>query len=415
MTRWVGFAVLACVATAACAGIAPAEAARAPVHAPAPPAAQRDSARRAGAAVAQFGFDLFARIRHTPGNACLSPLSVELALAIAREGAAGSTAEQMSTTLHLDSGASAGFAALRRQLSPRDSAYDLTIANALWADGAARLQPRYVERVEAPYDAHLERVDFADPPRACDAINSWVSAKTRGLIPSLISPAAISAATRLVITDAVYFKGRWEHAFDEASTSREEFVSKPGTAKAVSFMHATRSYRYAEDARAQVLDLPYAGGGLEMLVILPRTSPSREAVERGLSLEAVNRWLAAMRERTVELHLPRFRLDAEYALEQELPAMGMSDAFDPRQADFSGVDGRRDLFIGTVRHRTFVRVEETGTTAAAATGAMMPTALIRPVPQPPVVFRADHPFLFVIRDSRSGVVLFLGRVVQPEG
>jgi serpin B len=148
-----------------------------------------------------------------------------------------------------------------------------------------------------------------------------------------------------------------------------------------------------------------------MLVILPKTAAGREEVERDMSPAHLDRWIARMQERSIEIHLPRFRVEADCALERELPAMGMPDAFDPGRADFSGMDGRRDLFIGAVRHRAFIEVEETGTTAAAATGVMMPTALIRPAP---IVFRADHPFLFLIRDARSGVVLFLGRYAQPE-
>ena len=368
------------------------------------------SSTRAGEAIARFGFELFARVAPSPGNACVSPLSVAMALAMAREGASGTTAQQMSATLHLGPEPSAEFSDLRRQLAPRDSAYELDIANALWVGAATPLESAYRSKVEKSYGARLQPLDFSQPGAASDTINAWVAKATRGRIPGLVTPGALSPATRLVITNATYFAGRWEHAFEKAATRDEDFHSPKATIQAP-FMQATRSYGYADDARVQLLELPYAGDRLQMLLILPRSAADLEPVERDFTLPKLNRWLAAMKERSVEVHLPRFRFDADCALERELPALGMLDAFDPARADFSGIDGRRDLFIGAVIHRTFVAVDEQGTTAAAATGVIMPTAIIRPMP---VVFRADHPFLFVIRDPRTGVVLFLGRLEQPE-
>jgi len=410
MRWWLGLAMAASIAAQTLAGSA-AQAPRA-----AGPGPTEASAQHSAGAITRFGFDLFARIRQTPGNACLSPLSVAEALAIAHAGAAGATAGQMAATLHLGSDAPAGFAALRHALAPRDSVYELTIANGLWLDASAEFDPQYLEQARRSYDAQLARVAFSDPPRACDTINAWVAAATRGHIPEIVSPGAVTPATRLVITNAVYFRGRWEHPFDRAGTSDEDFVSRPGTTRAVPFMHLTRSWRYTENDRVQVLELPYQGDRLRMLVILPRTVAGREDVERGLNVERVSQWVGALQERSVEVHLPRFRVESDYALEHDLSAMGMPDAFDPRRADFSGMDDRHDLFVGAVLLRTFVDVEDTGTTAAAATaGVMEVSALIRPSAPPPVVFRADHPFLFLIRDADTGVVLFLGRCEQPKG
>jgi serpin B len=370
------------------------------------------SAKQTATSITRFGFDLFARIRKAPGNACVSPLSIAMALGVAHAGAGGATAGQMSATLHLGPDAATGFPALRHALTSSDTAYTLTIANALWVGGTT-IEPKFLARARSAFGAEVTPTDFASPGQASDRINAWVAAATRGRITGIISPGAITPTTRLVITNAVYFRGRWEQAFDPAMTSDEDFASRPGTTRANPFMHLTRPCRYAEDDRLQVLELPYAHSELRMVLILPKTESGRDAIERALNPQQLNHWVAAMHERPVEIHLPRFRIETDAALEQELPAMGMADAFDPGRADFSGIDGRHDLFIGAVRHRTFVEVEETGTTAAAATGVIMPTALIRPA-TPPVVFRADHPFLFLIRDAHTGVVLFLGRVEQPE-
>ncbi len=367
----------------------------------------------AATAAARFGFELFARLRQAPGNAFFSPLSIEMALAMATDGAAGETARQMRAALHLPAGAPPDFGALSRQLSPADTAYELVIANALWGDRGASFRPQYLDRLKRGYGAELNQVDFADPRRASAAINGWVRLRTRDRIQDLIPPEMIGPRAKLILTNAVYFKGRWAEAFDEAKTGEQDFTPIRGPGLRTPFMQITHRYRYAENARAQVLELPYAGGGLSMLVVLPRRSADLEAVEKELTFDGVKGWLARLGSRLVEVHLPRFRLETQYALEETLPGMGMADAFDAGRADFSGMDGRRDLFISLVTHKAFVEVNERGTTAAAATGVMAPTALIRPAAEVPVVFRADHPFVFVIRDSRSGAVMFVGRLARP--
>lgn len=371
------------------------------------------SARLAAAAGARFGFELFARLRRAPGNVFFSPLSIEMALAMASDGAADETARQMRATLHLPPDAPLDFAALSRELSPVDTAYDLVIANALWGHLGTSFRPAYLDRLKSGYGAEITPVDFTDPPRASATINGWIRKQTRGLIQDMIPPETIRPQTGLILTDAVYFKGRWADPFDEAMTSEQDFTTSEGPKVRTPFMQRSRGYRYAENESAQVLELPYAGGGLSMLVILPRRRADLDRVEKDLSFDDVKRWLARLSSRLVEVHLPRFRLETRYALEETLPGMGMADAFDSNRADFSRMDGRRGLFIGLVAHKAFVEVNEKGTTAAAATGVMMPTALIRPASEAPVVFRADHPFLFLIRDSRTGGVLFMGRLARP--
>jgi serpin B len=381
--------------------------------APAAPHAETSSAMPAAVAAARFGFDLFAHLRQARGNVFFSPLSIEMALAMASEGASGETARQMRSTLHLPVGTPLDFAALRRQLSPVDSTYDLAIANAIWGDRRTNFSREYVERLKHGYGAELNQVDFADPARASATINAWVSTRTHDRIRELITAGAIRPQTRLVLANAIYFKSRWADAFDESMTREDDFTPLHAPKERVPFMQLSRKVRYAENRLTQMLELPYAGTGLSMLVILPRRAADMDAVEKELSFDGVKGWLASLHSRPVEVHLPRFSLEEHYALDEVLPAMGMSDAFDSRRADFSGMDGGRDLSIGLVAHKAFIEVNEKGTTAAAATGVMMPTSLIRPDSEVPVVFRADHPFLFLIRDSRSGAVAFMGRFSQP--
>jgi len=352
---------------------------------------EQSSASPAATAAARFGFDLFAHLRMSSDNVFFSPLSVELALAMAGEGAAGETARQMRATLHLSGGPAPDFAALNQQMSPADSAYELIIANALWGDRGTTFEPHYLERVKSGYRAELNQVDFSDPARSSATINSWVSQKTRDLIRELISPQAI----------------------EDSMTRDEDFTPLQGPKLRTPMMLIFHKYRYAESPLAQMLELPYAGSGLSMLVILPRQPAGLDTIEKELTFDGVVAWLARLGPRLVEVHLPRFRLETQYGLEETLAKMGMSDALNAGRADFSGMDGRRDLYIGLVAHKAFVEVNEKGTTAAAATGVMVTSARIRPASEAPVVFRADHPFVFLIRDSRTGAVLFVGRLARP--
>jgi serine protease inhibitor len=392
------------------------EGATAPANPGRAPAMKTDEAsieRSAAAASARFGFELFAHLRREPGNVFFSPLSIEMALAMASEGAAGETARQMRAILHLPDGAALDFAPLSRQLSPADSAYDLVIANALWGDRQTNFKHQYLDKLRHQFDAELKQVDFADPTQTSTTINRWVSEVTRNRIKDLIATWAITPQTRLILTDAVYFKGRWKQAFDERLTSDQDFTPLQGPKVSVPFMEKTRKYRYAESALAQVLELSYAGGGLSMLVILPRRPADLDTVESELTLDGLNHWLTLLNSRPVEVHLPRFRLETSCSLDQTLASIGMPDAFDSHRADFSGMDGTRELFIGRVAHKAFVEADEKGTTAAAATGMIMPTATIRRDSEVPVVFRADHPFVFLIRDAHTGAILFMGRMARP--
>jgi serpin B len=287
---------------------------------------------------------------------------------------------------------------------------ELSVANALWGHQQEPFRPEFVTRLERHFGAGMRRVDFGRPADAAGAINGWVDKETRGRIPTLIDPAAIDARTRLILTNAVYFKGAWLDEFVVHQTRPEKFTLAGGGEVQAPMMTRTGDYRYFGDASLQALELPYAGEGLAMLVILPRKPNGLPALEKSLTAAALTEWTSKLQSRSVDVHLPRFQMKTEYTLGRALAAMGMADAFDAQRADFSPMNGKRNLFIGLVVHKAFVDVNEKGTEASAATGIGMVTSSM---PMSPEVFRADHPFLFMIRDRQTGAILFMGRVADP--
>ena len=324
----------------------------------------------------------------------------------------------MARTLHLPGdprSVDEGFAALGQLLgggkAPRP--YQLNAANALWGQQGLGYLPEFLHRAESGFGAGLRPVDFReDPGAARRTINAWVEAQTRDKIKDLLGPADVTAGTDLILTNAVYFKGTWAVPFPKSSTRDDPFH---GGARPISAptMHLTDQYGYFESADLQALRLPYLGNDLGMVVLLPRRRDGLAEIEATLTAGVVEGWIAGLARRRVEVALPRFRVEAGIGLGGILAGMGMPTAFGPR-ADFGGITADRPLQLSGVIHKAFVDVNEEGTEAAAATAVMMKSQSIR-APVPPVVFRADHPFLFLIRDDRSGSILFLGRVEAPQG
>ena len=234
---------------------------------------------------------------------------------------------------------------------------------------------------------------------------------TGGKINDLIKPGHIDSQTVLILTNAIYFKALWTSPFAEKLTRPDDFHSGATEKVRVDMMHQTGRFRFAEDAAAQALELPYQGGNLSMVVLLPRTADGLRQLESGLSLASLDRWLGSLAQRRVDVSLPRFKLTAESDLKDALSSLGMPAAFAPDKADFSGMTSARRFVISAVVQKAFVEVDEKGTEAAAATGVVMARASL--VQAPPPIFRADHPFLFLIRDNKNGSILFIGRLVRP--
>jgi len=366
----------------------------------------------------RFAIDLYARLREHPGNLFVSPNSISTALAMTYAGARAETAEQMAKTLHFSlpqDQLPPAFAALIKSLETSDSTrgYRLNVANRLWGQRGYHYLPDFLTITRDQYGAGLAEVDFADSERSRQMINSWVSEHTQGKIENLIPTGVLNALTRLVLTNAIYFKGDWSAPFTKAATQDAPFFVKAEEKTPVPLMQRKGSYRFWSGDGLKVVDLPYAKGDLSMIVILPDAIDGLPALEAKLSEQNMATWLTGLKSQTVLVHLPRFKMSSQFSLGDVLKKMGMPLAFDRNHADFSGISSPNELFIAAVIHKAFVDVNEEGTEAAAATGVVVAMRAAR-VPSQPAVFRADHPFLFLIRDNRSESILFMGRVNNPK-
>jgi serpin B len=361
-----------------------------------------------------LGLDLYKRVAQSGDNVFLSPHSISVALAMTYEGARGETAGQMSEALHFGVPAAQlrpGLQALSQALRPaQDAGYALHVANALWGMQGHEFQPGFLEVLRTSYDAPLQQVNFAESEAARKTINDWVAEATRGKIKELIPSGVLDALTRLVLTNAIYFKGDWASKFKPEGTKPLPFKVLQGKPVKTPLMHQTAEFGYAETEDAQVLSLPYKGEALSMIVVLPRKVDGLPAIEAKLDAAALEEWTKNLGEQKVSVYLPKFKIESMFSLSSELKALGMKDAFEADRADFSGMDGTRELFIKEVIHKSFVEVNEEGTEAAAATGVVVG---VRSLPAPPPEFRADHPFLFFIRHDATGAILFMGRLAKP--
>ncbi|MEO6952672.1 MAG: serpin family protein [Polyangia bacterium] len=381
-----------------------------------------------------FATNLYATLAKRPGNLFFSPASVRLALSMTYAGARGETAAQMKKTLELPAGSAAheAFAAqlgrwntlanpvddnAQRAADPSMQKYYedelarrsivLSVVNRLWLQRGKHLVADYTQLVRRDYHAGVEQLDFAasEPSRAI--INKWVSDATHGKIKTLISPGVLDADTKLVLTNAIYFKASWTSQFQAAHTKQGPFTTSDRPVQ-VPLMQQVGHFSIADLPTAQVLELPYGDGDLVMDVVLPKKSLAD--VEPHLA--SLPSWLGALKPARVDVTLPRWKTTSALELGGPLQGLGMKDAFHYPAADFSGIDGSRDLYISAVVHQAVVEVDEQGTEAAAATAVAM-RAGGRPPSDEPVVFRADHPFVYVIRDAKTNAVLFMGRLSNP--
>ena len=367
----------------------------------------------------RFAFDLYRLLANEPAHAgdnlFFSPYSISSALAITNEGARGTTADEIGAVLHLPQNNTLrreGFAAIDAALNRGSDNYTLRTANALWAEKTYPFLPAYVDVAARWYGANVTNLDFInDSEGSRETINRWVEEQTEDKIRDLLPPGSIDPLTRLVITNAIYFKGTWVEEFDANETREEEFRVGPGKTVTVPMMQRAGGdavYPYAETETLQVLEMPYAhesGNGLAMFVLLPK-GDSLTAAEETLDAERLTDLRESLVSQNVRVFFPKFTLDVGYNLPPVLAAMGMPTAFTD-DADLSGMDGTEDLFITGVFHKAFVDVNEEGTEAAAATGVIAGGGVTP-------VFRADHPFVFLIVEKDSGAILIMGRVVNPE-
>jgi serpin B len=378
-----------------------------------------------------FALQLYQRLQESEGNLFFSPYSVSTALAMTYAGARGQTQEQMARVLCFPTSAqvlqelgAAGqplapeqfaqaFGRIVKDLNARggQNKYELRVANALWGQKGYEFLPQFIELVEKQYEGKLQTVDFvAATEQARRTINAWVEKQTNDKIKDLISPGLLDALTRLVLTNAIYFKGNWARQFEKKETQDAPFTLPDGSTVQVPMMNQQAEFGYAQIESLQVLEMPYVGEELSMVVLLPKEQAGISTLEKSLTGENLTKWLDAIRKREVIVSMPKFKMTSKFGLNDVLRSMGMIDAFSD-SADFTGMTRRRDLFISAVIHQAYVDVNEEGTEAAAATGVTMRVLSVGPNQTP--IFRADHPFLFLIRDKASGSILFLGRMMDP--
>lgn len=364
-----------------------------------------------------FSLDLYRQLRHEPGNLFFSPASISTAFGMAYAGANGTTASEMATALHFTlppDKLHPAMGALLAGLNAPHTSYELHIADALWAQQGEHFLSQFLSVTNTNYAAGLHTVDFMHAHDvARSTINHWVEEQTADKIKDLLSANAVPPSTRLVLTNAIYFKGNWQAQFDKAATQDEDFHLSSSASVKTPLMHRTGDYNFFDGGSFKALDIPYKDGELSMIVLLPNDVGGLDTLEQSLTPANLRDWSGKFQYvRKVILTLPRFTMTRTFELSDALAALGMKQAFEPGLADFSGMTGTRDLWIGTAVHKAFIDVNEEGTEAAAATGIGMRAMVARREPEP-TVFRADHPFLFFIRENRSGSILFMGRVTDP--
>jgi len=381
-----------------------------------PARSDEDSIRELVEGNQAFACDIYKILSSGDGNVFFSPHSISTALAMTYAGARELTESQMSDTLHFPFGQEVlhpVFGELETALMSVQISGELEMltANSLWPDATYQFLPLFIETVRTHYRSDVFPLDFRESEQARVRINTWVEEKTNDKIQDLIPPGALDAMTRLVLVNAIYFKGSWLNEFEKNRTSEQPFHKANGESVTVKLMSGKKPAKLAEFPDLQVLELPYRGSNLVMLIALPAKTDGLPAVEASLTPGQLSLWSDALRSQEVRVFLPVFSMTQQFELNRVLQSMGMVDAFDPAKADFSGMDGGQGtLFISDVIHKAFVDVNEEGTEAAAATAVIM-RATSMPPPAP--VFRADRPFLFLIKDNHTGSILFAGRYADP--
>ncbi len=372
----------------------------------------------------KFAFELYAKLSSGEGNLFFSPYSISTALTLAYCGARGETETEMAAALHLPTSGKEAIGQIRfhsvfgkiiQDLNSRGEkgGYQLNVANALWGQKGYGFLEEYLELIETNYGGKLNEVDFVRAAEtARKTINRWVEQKTNKKITNLIPKGVLDSMTRLVLTNAIYFKGNWARQFKKDKTKDALFTLADGEKVDASMMNQTAEFGYLDSGSFQGLELPYVDDELSMIILLPKEIDGLDEFEKTLTVENLSKWLSKLRKRKVVVSVPKFKMTSQFSLASMLKSMGMTDAFSSN-ANFSEINGRRDLFISAVIHKAYIDVNEEGTEAAAATAVTMKLTSIGPARIP--VFRADHPFLFLIRDNHSGSILFIGRVMNPNG
>ena len=371
----------------------------------------------------QFALDLYSRYASEKGtneNLFFSPFSISSALAMVYEGAKGQTAQEIGNVFHFPTDIAqtrSGYQSAFASINSGSDLYTLRVANALWAQKNYKLLDTYTSAIKTYYGGSITDVDFVNAPSAAvSTINQWVNTQTAGKIPTILSVNDVNETTKLVLTNAIYFKGSWSVPFEKAATQNKDFTTGSNGHIQVPIMEQTENFDYADTPDAQLLKLGYKGNNVSMFVLLPKGN-NLSAFEKTLSSEKIAGWENTTKFSLVDVSLPKFKIETMEHMPSDLEAMGMPTAFSPKDADFSGIatitNPSENLYISDVIHKAFINTDENGTEAAAATAVVMATAAAVMAPPPkPIVFNANHPFMFFIQENQTGNILFVGRVEQ---
>jgi serpin B len=369
----------------------------------------------------EFAFDIYSRYKSNDGNIFFSPYSIFSAIAMTYEGARGKAAEEIKAVFHFPEEVSVlrqSSLEIYRQINKKDKKYKLSTANALWAQKDYKFLDDYFNLISRYYGGKATNLDFNQAEKSCLTINRWVEEETNNKIRDLILPNMINEYTRLVLTNAIYFKGYWLEQFDKKVTKEEDFKVSLDDRIKVQMMFLAGRFNYAETDKLQILELPYEGEELSMMIILPK-GDDLETVEESLNPDEFTGLKNLIRRQEVDVFLPKFNFKTKYFMAEDLGNMGMPTAFTPGidsglgKADFSGMTGNKELNISQMIHQAFVEVNEEGSEAAAATAVLTGatgSAYHMPLRK---IFRADHPFIFIIQEKGTGIILFIGRVSKP--
>ncbi|MBA7640363.1 hypothetical protein ES703_48028 [subsurface metagenome] len=372
-----------------------------------------------------FAIELYSQLRETEKNLFFSPFSIFTALAMVYAGARGSTANQMEEALHITLEQHRFHMALKTLLRilRSEESYketELNIANLLCVKEGYDLLERFLFVIEDNYDAPIWKLDISLVEESCAKINAWVAEQTRGKIKNIID--SIDTEMRLILINAIYFKGMWEKTFDKKYTKDEPFTLISGEKLLVPMMHQTKNFSYLEDEQFQILEMSYKGNlifgtreQISMVIFLPKRFNSLSELEPLLTIGKIEDYLLRIREQytqKVKVFFPRFTINMKYKLTKYLSDLGLTEAF-TKNADFSGISKKPVIFISDIVHKAFIEVNERGTEAAAVTAIRVVGTSIGPRKEPPI-FRADHPFIFLIQDSQTKTILFIGKLMNPK-
>lgn len=362
----------------------------------------------------QFGFELFQKINASqpePKNTMISPLSVSLALAMVYNGTDGNTKKQMEEMLHKANlsadDINQSYKDLVAALQSHDPKVELSISNAIFYRNTFPVKPNFITTNQNFYQAEVSGLDFTKQAATLNTVNGWVNTKTKGKISSIISE--VNEQDVMYLLNAIYFNGQWTYSFDTDATTNRPFTKDDKSVVQVPTMTIEKPFNFYSHSKFDLLEMPYGGGKYSMLIFLPGNGKSTTDVISLLTPANVSDWISKMTEQKKEVFLPKFEFKFDNSLVDELSALGMTDAFNDAKANLTGISDAAKLVISEVVHKSYIKVDERGTEAAAVTGITVRVTSVGPDNS----FRVDRPFVFAIREKDSNAILFIGKVLDP--